>query len=407
MDVPETTAAPAPGTASGTVSGAVPARRAGMTTRWAILGTGVVSHKFVFGMRGLGASARVVSVASRDPRRAAAFARRFGIARAAEDYAAAVSGADVDAVYVATPPSEHEAHALLAIAAGKAVLIEKPFALDAGAARRIAAAASHAGVFCMEAMWTRFLPLLAEARSRLARGDLGEIRALHGSFMGSDQVNPAASLFDPARGGGALMHRGVYPLSLARHLLGPIAGVSAEGRIGSTGVDEDCTLVLHHDGGAISTIMASLRAPGPNSLMLSGTLGMLHLEAPVFRPHRMRFTPVQPRGSQKDGQKTGQKTGHGSGGGRLEALRESALAQGLNQRLPQGLRDGLFGLFGRGGQLIRRPYSGNGYHYEAAEVARCLALDALQSPLMPLAESLEIMDVIDRARAGFARAGFT
>lgn len=346
-------------------------------TRWAILGTGVVSRKFVLGLRPLGAAARVSVVASRDPAKARAFAATFGIPAHA-DYAAAIARDDVDAVYIATPPSEHEAQALMAIAAGKAVLVEKPFAMDAAAAARIAEAATTAGVFCMEAMWTRFLPLMARLRDLVAQGRLGDLRSLQGSFMGSDLPGTGASLFDPARGGGALMHRGIYPLSLARHLLGPIEDVTARARIGETGVDEDCTVILRHQGGALTTLTASLRSPGANDLVLAGTRGMVQLEAPIYRPHRARLTPVTPR----DGSRQGAP--------RFEAARESGAAQRLNQMLAGG-----------GGQAIRAPYAGNGYHYEAAELAAHLARGETVSALMPLAESVEIMAAIDAARAQF------
>ncbi len=347
--------------------------------RWAILGTGVVSRKFVLGLRQLGAMASVSTVASRDPAKAQKFAASFRIG-AAGDYASAVARDDVDAVYVATPPSEHEAHALMAIAAGKAVLIEKPFAMDAAAASRIAAAATAAGTFCMEAMWTRFLPLMAEVRSLVAQGVLGELRSLQASFMGSDLPDAGVSLFDPARGGGALMHRGVYPLSLARQLLGPIARVSAIGRIGATGVDEDCSVILRHESGAMTTLTASLRAPGPNDLVLAGTRGLLRLEAPIYRPHRARLMPVSPRDRSRQG------------GGRLESLREGGPAQHLNQLLAP---------LQRGGRMIHKPYAGNGYHYEAAEVSKHLQTRATVSALMPLSESIEIMAAIDTARAQF------
>lgn len=349
-------------------------------TGWAILGTGVVSSRFAAGLSALGDAARIVAVASRDPAKAQAFAARHG--GVASDYAGAVATSGVDAVYIATPPTLHEAHAMLAIAAGKAVLIEKPFASDADAARRIVEAARAAGVFCMEAMWTRFMPMIGEAKARIAAAALGEIRALSGSFMGSDQPDAAASLFDPARGGGALLHRGIYPLSLARMLLGPAELTAATARIGETGVDEDCALVLRHQTGAISTVTASLRAPGPNRLAISGTHGMLELQAPVFRPFRARLIRVTPRSG-----------GTGGGGGQLSKLRDSAFAQRLQQRLPAGLLAREKTLF--------QPYSGNGYQYEAAEVALRLAQGETESPLMPLDESVEILRLVDAARRRF------
>lgn len=358
--------------------------------RWAVLGTGVVSGKFVQGLRVLGPAARVVTVASRDARNATRFAAQFGVPTAAPDYASAAQHRDVDAVYIATPPSEHEAHAMLAIAAGKAVLIEKPFALNAGAARRIAEAAEAAGVFCMEAMWTRFLPMIARISQKIEAGDLGEIRSLQGNFMIPNRVDAATSLFDPARGGGALLHRGIYPLSLARQFLGPITGLQATGRIGDTGVDEDCVLVARHANGAVSTVTASLRSAGSNDLWIAGTRAVLHVQGPIFRPYQARLITVPARGA------AGGNTG-GPSGGRMQAIKESGFAQRLNQMVPGAVRALL-----SGHKTLRARYAGNGYHYEAAEVAACLARGQTQSALMPLEQSIQIMDMIDQARAQFS-----
>jgi predicted dehydrogenase len=329
---------------------------------WAILGTGVVAYKFARGLAAATPEMRVAVSASRRPEAARTFAGCFVGAVAAPDYATAVSHDGVDAVYVATPPTQHEAHALLAIAAGRPVLIEKPFAIDAAAARRIADAATGQGVFCMEAMWTRFLPIYAQIRAVMALQPIGELRALQARFMISDRVDPAAGLFDPARGGGALLHRGIYGVSL-----------------GDTGVDEDCTVILRHAGGGLSTIIASLRANGRNDLTLGGTGGVLQVEAPIFRPHRALLSRSAPRRQPMPG-------------GRADRLRESALLQRLNQILPPGLRPG-----GGRRQVLRAAHSGNGYVHEAEAVRRAVRDGQWESSLMPLAESLEIMDILDQA----------
>jgi predicted dehydrogenase len=186
--------------------------------RWAILGTGPVARKFALDLRAL-PGAELAAVASRDPRNAARFAADMGVATASATYADAVS-AKVEAVYIATPPALHEEHAFLAIGAGRAVLVEKPFALTAAAATRIAEAARSAGVFAMEAMWTRFQPLPGAIRDHVASGMLGEVRRFEGRFLAANQHTPQSGLFDAGLGGGALMHRGIYPLSLARFFLG-------------------------------------------------------------------------------------------------------------------------------------------------------------------------------------------
>lgn len=355
--------------------------------RWAVLGTGVVSRKFALGLRALPGAGRVEIVASRDAGRAERLAASVGAPRTAT-YARAVADPGVDAVYVATPPSEHEAHALLALSAGRPVLVEKPFAMDGASARRIADQARSSGIFCMEAMWTRFLPLMAQVRRRIASGTLGELRGLDGCFTGNDRVDPSSSLFDPARGGGALMHRGVYALSLARHLVGPVASLTAVGWIGATGVDEDCALVLSHEGGAVSTARAGLRAAGTNDATLYGTRATLRIEPPIYRPSSARVLTEPPRA-------TGDPRG---GSPRWIELRESRLAQGLHQRLGPG---GLGGA--RPGRRIVARYTGNGYGHQARAVADAVAGGLLEHPVMPLAESVEIMDLVDRARACWGR----
>lgn len=348
-----------------------------MTLGWAIFGTGQVARKFALGLGHPVPAARVVAVGSRDPARAAGFLP--GVA--ALDHAAALAHPGVQAVYIATPPALHEPQALAAIAAGKAVLIEKPFAADAAAAARIADAARAAGVFCMEAMWTRFLPMAARLREMLAAGTLGEPRAFFAQFMGSDRPDQGTSLFGPALGGGALLHRGVYPLSLARHLMGPVTALTAAGRIGPTGVEEEATLVLTHASGAISTLRASLRAGGANGIEIAGTEATIRVDPPVFRPFRAQVMRHPPRAG-------------GTGGGAGAAWRERGAAQALNRWLSAGLPAAL-----RASGVIRAPYAGNGYGHEAAEVARCLTAGLTESPLMPLAESVEVLALIDAARA--------
>jgi len=359
--------------------------------RWGVLGTGPVSRHFLLGLRACGEPAAVSVVASRDRSNAERFATDFGVGIVAEDYEAAAASPEIDALYIATPPSCHASHALAGISAGKPVLIEKPFAMDAPAAARIIEAARAKGVFCMEAMWTRFLPLIGAARERIAAGELGEIRAFRGDFLAANRPDIAVSAFDPGRGGGALMHRGVYPLSLARLFLGPIEDVHAMASVGSTGVDEDCSLVLRHRAGAISTIRASLRTMGVNDVTIHGTTGAIRLESPIFRPFAARLTRFQAN------------SGESRDAGRFERLRGGDLAQGLKQRA-----DGLIQVLGLGsGTRFTGHFRGNGFHYEAEALMQAVRAGALESEVMPLDESLEIMRVIDTARAAWQRGSAT
>lgn len=349
--------------------------------RWAILGTGAVSAKFVHGLGPLKDQAVVARVIARRDDSARAFARAFGIADAVAGLTpAALDG--IDALYVATPVSEHAAHARAAIAAGVPVLVEKPLTMTAAQAQEITDAATAAGVFCMEALWTRFQPLIGHVHALIAAGDLGQVTGFDGSFQVATTRDPGVSLFDPARGGGALMQRGIYPLSLAHLLLGPVDSLSAQGRIGPTGVDEDSALVLRHASGAVSTIRASLTSDGPNAITITGTHATLHLAGPVWRPSHARLVPTRP----------GRAGGFG-GAGRLSTLRETGLAQ----RLMQDLAPLKSRLTGRAGRRIAAPFAGNGYGHQALAVMQAVAAGQRQSDLMPLSDSVAVIGLIEQA----------
>lgn len=154
---------------------------------------------------------------------------------------------------------------------------------------------------------------------------------------------------------------------------------SATARLGATGVDEECTVVLRHSSGALSTCMASIRAQGPSHLIVSGTVGMIEVEAPLYRPFRARWSRTTPR------------PGGTSAGDRLVGLRDHPALHWLRQRLPAPPR----------GKRMFKPYSGLGYHYEAAEVASGIAHGHLESPVMPLDQTIEVLHLIDAARSRF------
>jgi len=350
--------------------------------RWAIIGTGDVAGKFVIGLRSA-PGAEAALVASRSAERAAAFAAQLGVATSVGGYEAAAAS-DVDAVYIATPPSEHRANALLFIAAGKPVLIEKPFAASADDAQAIIAAARAAGVFCMEGLWTRFLPALQLARNLIAEGRIGAPRALFASFAVAERVDPANSFFRPELGGGATAHRGVYPISLAVDLLGPAVLEAALVARGETGVDEEATAILRHDGGGVSTLYAGARTTADNGLTLLGTEGALRFAGPIYRPFGVRMESVHPR-----------RRG-GTIWSRAAILKEGPFAQGLRQRL-----DGLISL-GPRQRLLRAAHVGNGYAHEAMAVMQALAEGATEHPVMPLEASLAVARLVDQIKAGGA-----
>ena len=345
--------------------------------RWAIFGTGAISAKFVAGLAAA-RGAEAVLVASRSLASAQSFAGALGIPRAVAGYEDAARAGGFDAVYIATPPSEHRAHALACIAAGVPVLIEKPFAATAADAADIIAAARAAGVFAMEGMWTRFLPAAQALREALDTGVIGEVRQVDGALGFSKQPDSADGDFDPAPGGGALAHLGVYPLSLGQWLFGDAALAGATGRVGDTGVDEDAAVLLRYHGGVTGRFATSLRAP-MNNFSVAGTGGSLSLSGPVFRPQGLATLTTTPRRRSA------------SGLGRSSKLRESGAVQRLAQL---GDRLGL-----RGPSVAAHPFAGNGYHYEADEVARCVRAGLAESPVMPLADSQSVIALVDSIRS--------
>ncbi|CAN5414500.1 Gfo/Idh/MocA family oxidoreductase [soil metagenome] len=357
-----------------------------MTFRWGILGTGPVSRKFVLGLRSIsGVSLSAVAANRIDSARR--FADDFKIPVVADGVEDLTRRADIDAVYVATPASLHRDHAIACIEAGKPVLVEKPFATSRADAEAIADASRAHGVFCMEGIWTQFLPLVTELVRRVEAGEIGRVRSFSGSFGVPNATDMSKSIFQPELGGGALLHRGIYPLSLARRLLGPVVEQTSMAVVGDTGVDEDCVLVLRHEGGGVSTVSAGLRSALANDMTVTGDQGVIHVSAPIYRPFRMTVTrtPIQAMA--------------GGGAQRFEGLKEGGSLQGAQQRL--------FGLTrlirGRRSKTVFRPYSGNGYHYEATELMDGVRAGRTESPTLSLGVSVELAGVIEQARTSWSQ----
>jgi predicted dehydrogenase len=313
--------------------------------RWGIIGTGWIADKFA-GDITFNDSGRVVAVGSRRIETAAEFARRFDIPNRHESYEALVSDPEVDAVYVATPHPMHHPDTLLALRAGKPVLVEKPMTMNAAEARELVEVAQAEGLFLMEAMWTRFLPHIVKIRQLLDEGVLGEIvtvSADHGQWFEKD---PAFRLFAPELGGGALLDLGVYPVSFASMVLGPPASIKATVAPTFTGVDGQTSMIFGYDSGAQAVLNCTSLAKSPTRAAIVGTEARIEIDGDFYTP-------------------------------------------------------GSFTLVTRSGEATRfdEPFEGHGLWYEAAEVARCLSESLLESSSMPLDESVSIMETIDEVLA--------
>jgi len=314
--------------------------------RWGIAGTGGIATDFANDLALL-PDAEIVAVGSRSQSSADAFADRFGIPHRHVGYEALAADPDVDAVYVAVPHTGHCEATLAAIAGGKAVLCEKPFALNAAEAEQMIAAARAAGTFLMEAMWVRFLPHFVALRGLLADGRIGEIRSVvtdRGDVLSADEEH---RVLNPALGGGTLLDLGIYPVSLASMVIGEGVPEQVQALVSraNTGVDARTSMVLGYKSGAHALITTSLDSRTANAASITGSKGRIDVPQ-MWR----RTSPI-----------------------------ELSLLDGFTER-------------------IELPHEGHGLRHQAAELGRCLRAGETESPVIPLDETLAIMQTLDLVR---------
>ncbi len=313
--------------------------------RWGIIGAGGIARKFAGGLEAV-EGAELVAIGSRSQEKADKFGDELSIPHRHASYEDLVGDAEVDAVYVATPHPMHRPNSILCLEAGKAVLCEKPFTVNAREAEEVVAVARDKGVFIMEAMWTRFVPPIVRVREILAEGVIGEVRMVMADFGFRCGWNPEGRLLNPELAGGSLLDVGIYPVSLASMILGAPAKVTGFAHIGETGVDEQAGMVFGYEGGRIAVLATAVQTQTPHAGWILGTEGRICLHHAWWKG-----SPI---------------TLHAKG---------------------------------KEPEEIEVPITGNGYNYEAEEVARCLDAGKLESDVMPLAETVSIMKTMDELRA--------
>ena len=313
--------------------------------RWGILGTGSIAKKFAKGLRHVGAS-RLEAVGSRTQDSAQVFGEEFGVPNRHPSYADLANDPEVDVVYIATPHSLHKENSVLCLNAGKAVLCEKPFTICATEAEEMVRVARQKRLFLMEAMWSRFLPVAVKVRELLADSAIGEVRMLNADFGFRAGFNPEGRLFNPALGGGGLLDVGVYCISLAHMIFGPPTRISGLAHLGETRVDEQAAVLLGYERGEIAITSCAVSTNTPQQAIILGTEGRIHLPSPWWCGTKL----ILSRNGETD-------------------------------------------------QELDLSFEGNGYNFQADEVVRCLQAGLLESPIMPLDESLAIMRTMDAIRA--------
>ena len=350
--------------------------------RWGILGAGMIAEKFAAGLRSL-PDAKIQAVASRTQARAQEFARRFEIPQVYSSYEALVNDEDIDIVYIATINNLHRDHSILCLEAGKAVLCEKPFATNAAETREVIEVARRKRVFCMEAMWMRFVPLMAGLREIIASGAIGEVRMVTADLGFPAPVEKNNRFFSRELGGGAMLDLGIYPLSFVYYVLGRPAAVCTQASIGDTKVDEQAAAILAYPFGKLGIVSASLMSYLPGEALITGTKGRMKVHFPLHHPSELSLIVFPERNPDAD-----VRTALRARVRDISILSGAyARARGLVEKLRQHPR-----------RTMVFPLEGNGYNYEAAETMRCLRAGELESRIMPLDETLSIMETMDTIR---------
>jgi predicted dehydrogenase len=312
--------------------------------RWGILGTGGIAHLFTSDLKLEGFDVRAVG--SRSQESADAFAGSHGIGRAHAGYEALVADDEVDVIYVSTPHTFHAENATLALEAGKHVLVEKPFTINAAEARSVVELAAARNLVVLEAMWTRWLPHMVRIREIIAAGTLGEVRTVladHDQKLSSD---PAHRMQAPSLGGGALLDLGIYPVSFSWDVFGAPANVHAVSSPTATGVDRQTAIILDYPAGQQAVLHTALDTRGPNKAVVIGTEGRIEID-PVW------YTPTS------------------------------------------------FTVYNNADEVVETYSSnviGRGMQFQAMELERLVAEGQPESDLLPLAETVAIMGTLDDIR---------
>lgn len=311
------------------------------TIRWGFVGAGwiadVVASDF-----GFVPNAELAAIASRDLERAQQFAAKHGVERAYGSYSELLDDESIDVVYLANTHPHHHDVALAAIERGKALLVEKSFTATLAGTQEVVAAARAKGVFCMEAMWTRFLPAIAAAREVVAWGRIGDVLGVQGDLSAYRTFDPSHRLFDPAAGGGAMLDLGVYVVSFAQAFLGAGRKVHCVGRFAPNGVDMAAAISIEHVGGGLASLSCGFDGHGPGRMEIYGTKGWIEIEPRFHHPTTLSVhrTGVLPR-------------------------------------------------------VIEANMMGRGYAHEIAEVTDRIFAGDTESTVMPLGDTVEVMRMLE------------
>ena len=316
--------------------------------RWGVLGLGNIAKKFASDLKFV-EGAELLAVGSRDIDKAKSFAKEFSAARAYGSYEELAADPDIDVIYIATPHSHHHDNVMLCLEHSKAILCEKAFAVNTAQAKEMIKKAREKNIFLMEALWTKFLPHHQRFMELLSEGIIGDVRSVLINFGFRPRVPVPARLFDPALAGGTILDIGIYNVFTAMSALGKPDAIEAHMTPSSSGVDEQCAVLFKYNNGAIAQLFSSFSSDLPTEAEISGTKGRIRLTHRFYAPEStIEFYPGRPETIQK-----------------IE---------------------------------FKKDNEGFGYQYEARHVVECLRKGWKESPVVPLSETIERMEILDEIR---------
>ena len=314
--------------------------------RWGILGTGRIARAYAEGLKNT-SNGYLNAVGSRSLDSAQSFANEWNVPHFFDSYIKLANSSKIDAIYIATPHTEHTTNAITCMENGKAVLCEKPFAVNAGQVNRMIEKAKEKNILLMEGMWSRFPPLMEKVRNLIANHEIGEIRTIHADFgFRPENKNLDGRLFNPILAGGSLLDVGIYPISLSFMLNGKPESFMSDWTMGETGVDEQASIIFKYSNGSMAVLHSSIQSDTGQEAFISGTEGTIRIHKQCWKPQSLTLSKW----------KTG-KT-----------------------------------------KTIESPFIGNGFNYEAEHFGELLIKGKKESPIMPLGESLEIIKTLDEIR---------
>ncbi|WP_438423311.1 Gfo/Idh/MocA family protein [Aquimarina macrocephali] len=311
--------------------------------KWGIIGCGKIAHKFANDLKSV-PNAILYAVASRDLKKAQDFGKEHQASTCYDNYEALSIDPNIDVIYIATPHVFHYENALMCLTNKKAVLCEKPFAMNTAQVEEMIAAAKKNNVFLMEALWTYFLPHYTYVLDVVKSNALGEVKTLKADFGFTTPFDPEGRVFNKKLGGGSLLDVGIYPLFAALSILGYPEEVNAQATIGKTGVDEDCSIQLRYKNGATASLFSAVTKETDTTATLEFEKGSIIINSRFHEPSSITI-----------------------------------LKEGKSER-------------------IEFKVATNGYNYEAIHVQEMLLQNRKESTIMSFEKSIQLINLLDTVR---------